>query len=72
MLKMTQIKWFFAPTLTFCADRLPEHFRPSGAPQIVSFTANPTSVTTPGQEVTLSWEISGGVTELTIDGASAR
>jgi PKD repeat protein len=38
-----------------------------GAPQITSFTATPTSISTPGQAVTLSWQITGSVTGLEID-----
>jgi hypothetical protein len=38
-----------------------------GAPQIVRFDATPTSISTPGQAVTLTWEVSGSVTGLEID-----
>lgn len=37
------------------------------APQITSFTANPTSISTAGEAVTLSWTLSGSVTSLEID-----
>lgn len=36
-------------------------------PEIRSFTANPAVITAPGQEVTLSWQLSGAVTSLTLD-----
>jgi hypothetical protein len=36
-------------------------------PEIRSFTANPAVITTPGQDVTLSWQLSGAVTSLTLD-----
>lgn len=37
------------------------------APTITSFTASPSSIGAPGEAVTLSWSVSGGVTGLTID-----
>lgn len=37
------------------------------APQITSFTANPESITAPGQAVALSWTVTNGVTGLEID-----
>ncbi len=39
----------------------------SGAPQITSFTANPSNISAPGQTVALSWTVTGGVTSLEID-----
>lgn len=36
-------------------------------PEITSFTASPTTISAPGQQVTLSWQLSGAVTSLTLD-----
>ena len=64
---VTPLKWLLLAPLTLALTACPSTTGPSGAPQIVSFTADPASVTMPGEAVTLSWEISGGVTELTVD-----
>jgi len=53
--------------LSLALTACPSATGPGGPPQIVSFTANPARITAPGQAVTLSWEISGGVTSLSID-----
>lgn len=37
------------------------------APRITSLTASPTSISSPGEPVTLSWVVSGAVTSLSID-----
>lgn len=37
-----------------------------GAPQITTFSADPTNITAPNTNVTLSWTVSGAVTELEI------
>ncbi len=66
--KHAALKWLSLAALTLVLTACPGTTGPSGAPQIVSFTANPATVTASGEAVTLSWEISGGVTELTIDG----
>ena len=41
----------------------------SGAPQITSFTANPSTIAAAGQSVTLSWAITGSPTSLSISGS---
>ena len=41
----------------------------SGAPQITSFTATPSTITAAGQSVTLSWAITGSPTSLSISGS---
>lgn len=75
MLKNTMLKkttrhfWpLLLLVLSFALTACPSASGPAGAPQIVSFTANPTSIPAAGQKVTLSWEIVGGVTGLEIDG----
>jgi hypothetical protein len=50
--------------LTAC----PRASGPGGAPRITSFTANPPTISAPGQPVALSWQISGAVTELELSG----
>ena len=66
--KITRHGWpLLLLVLSLVLTACPSASGPAGAPQIVSFTANPPSIPAPGQKVTLSWEIAGGVTGLEID-----
>lgn len=43
----------------------------SGPPEIVSFTADPDRISTPGESVTLTWTVTGAVTGLEIEGVGS-